>query len=249
MVIPNGTLSLGSNTIYLYCQDAATNVGYATGTINKVPATPTMAGQTTSFADLDFDYDGLDGRDMTFTWNTANGVGFGSYFAAYRIYILPSSVTLDTSVHTPVTTVNTASVGTWTGDSTITRDSTNATLVSGASYIACIAILGSSATLGTAGCTSAATLTADTVAHPTILSARFTSNTNLQITTNATLDTTTTSHSGSLITYQIGSSTYTGTAIASVSSAVLNVTIPALGSTAATGATLIAQTGAIRANG
>lgn len=87
------------------------------------------------------------------------------------------------------------------------------------------------------------------MSHPSVLSARFTSDTNLELTTDATLDTAPLSHSGSLISFVVGSTTYTGVTIASINGTKLNVTIPSLGNPAATGTGLLVLTGAIRANG
>ena len=242
--IPNSTLSLGANTIWMYCEDTATNIGSATGAITKVQPTPSMTGQVLSFADLDNNYDGLDGRDMTTTWNASTGTGF-SGFDAYYLYVIPSSVTINTATQTPVASIFTASTSTWTGDSTITKDSTNTNLVSGSSYIMCIAILGTSGQIGTPGCSSTAVLTADTVSHPSVLSASFVGGTILQLTTDATLDTTLTNNSGGLVSYQVAGTTHTGTAVASVSGKTINITIPSLPSTASTGTSLIVATGAL----
>lgn len=81
------------------------------------------------------------------------------------------------------------------------------------------------------------------------MSAKFTSDTNLEITTDATLDTTLSNHSGALISFVKGGSTLYPTSVASVSGTKINLTIPSLGSISATGSTLIVQTGALRANG
>ena len=95
--------------------------------------------------------------------------------------------------------------------------------------------MGTSGLLGTQVCSPAATLNADTVAHPTIVSARFTSDTNLEVTTNATLDTTLSTHSGGLFTYTVGGTPHHPSAVASVNAKKINLTVPSLGSTAAVG--------------
>ena len=107
-----------------------------------------MAGQTISFADNDTDNNGLDGRDLTLTWNATNAIGF-SEFQSYRIYILPNSTSFNTGSQTAVKSIFDKNISSWTGEITITTDSLGASLVSGASYKACIAILGSSGQLGT----------------------------------------------------------------------------------------------------
>lgn len=107
-----------------------------------------MAGQTTAFADSDIDNDGLDGRDITLSWNNSNAVGYTD-FQSYRIYILPNSTTFNTGSQTHVKLLTDKNLSTWTGDASITKDSLGVNLVSGASYKACIAILGNSGQLGT----------------------------------------------------------------------------------------------------
>ncbi len=81
-----------------------------------------------------------------------------------------------------------------------------------------------------------------------MLSAKFTSDTNLEVTTDATLDTNLSGHSGALLSFVRGS-TVTAVSVASVSTTKINFTVPSLGSIAATGSALIVGTGAIRANG
>lgn len=245
--ISNSLLAFGANVIQIFCQDAATNTVTHSGSVNKIAPTPTMAGQTTAFVDSDTDNDGLDGRDMTLSWNNSNAVGFTD-FQSYRIYILPNSTAFNTGSQTHIKLLTDKNLSTWTGDASITKDSLGVDLVSGASYKACIAILGNSGQLGTEGCTASTVLTADTVSHPLVLSAKFTSDTNLEVTTNATLDSNLSSHSGALLSFVRGS-TVTATAVASVSTNKINFTIPSLGSIAATGSTLLIATGSIRANG
>lgn len=245
--ISNSLLAFGANVIHIFCQDAATNTIAYSGSINKIAPTPTMAGQTTTFVDSDTDNDGLDGRDMTLNWNNSNATGYAD-FQSYRIYILPNSTTFNTGSQTYVKLLTDKNLSTWTGDASITKDSLGANLISGASYKACIAILGNSGQLGTEGCTASTVLTGDTVNHPLVLSAKFTSDTNLEVTTNATLDTNLSSHSGAGVSFVRGGAV-TATSVASVSTNKINFTVPALGSIAATGSTLLIATGSIRANG
>lgn len=127
--ISNALLSNGSNTVNVFCLDAATNSVSFSGSINKVPPTPSMSGQTTAFADSDTDNDGVDGRDLTFSWNNANAMGFAT-FQSYRIYILPTSTPFSSGSQTYVKLLTDASLNAWTGDSTITTDSLGASLVS-----------------------------------------------------------------------------------------------------------------------
>jgi hypothetical protein len=232
----------------MYCRDNAENAISATGSVTKTTPPPSMAGKVTGFSDGDADHNGLDGRDLLVSWDNTDSAAYGS-FDSYRIYILPSSVTLDTATHTAVVNYFTKTASSWSGASTITRDSTNTTLVSGGSYKACVAVMSSANILGTAGCSANATLTADVVQNPTVLSAKFTGDTTLQITTDATLDTNLATHSGAGVTYTVGGAARTATAVASVNGTKINFTIPSLGSLAATGATLAVATGSLHAAG
>ncbi|MCK9272252.1 lamin tail domain-containing protein [Candidatus Gracilibacteria bacterium] len=245
-VIPNVNLVEGSNTITVFCKDNASNEVSSTSVVTKSTTPPSMSGAVISFADTDIDYDGLDGRDLNLTWDNTNAVSYG-YFESYRLYLLPSSTDLNTSSQTYVKILPDKNLSSWIGDSTITNDSTNTALVSGATYKMCIAIMATNGQLGEAGCSDSSILTTDIVQHPNILSAKFSSSTNLEITTDATLDTDLLSHSGELISFMIGTNTYTGTAVPSVNLKKINITIPNLGNLAATGSSLIAQTGAIHA--
>lgn len=246
--ILNASLSPWSNTVYWFCVDTATNIASTSGTITKISPSPSMNWEVTGFVDNDIDYDWLDWRDLTVTWNNTTAVAYSS-FASYRIYILPSSVTFSAWNHAYVTLLTDKNINTWTWSSSITKDSTNANLVSWSSYKVCIAIMSTSWNLWEVWCSSDAVLTTDTVAHPTVLSARFTSNTNLELTTDATLSSTVADHSWGLVTYQIWSTTYTWTSVSSVNWSKLNIAISAIWNIAATWANLLIETWAIRSWG
>jgi len=206
-----------------------------------------MASAVSGFADADINYDGLDGRDLTVIWGSGALAGF-DYFESYRVYVLPAAATFGSGTQY-LGLIPNADTLTWTGDTKITKDSFGNPFVPGASYKACVAIMATSGMLGAEGCSTPATLTADVVTHASILSAKFTSDTTLELTTDATLDADLSSHSGVLVTYQIGANTYTGTAIASVNSPKISITIPSLGNPAVTATNLIVQTGALHASG
>lgn len=225
--LANTYFATGSNVFYGYCISQAGNYASASGTIIKTPPTPSMSGQVLSFADGN-NYDGIDGRDLSVTWSTGSGIAFGSYFQSYAVYILPSGTVFNSGSQSPIAYVSTASIGSWTGTSSITKDSTNTTFASGSTYIAYVAI-DSQSSVGDPGSSSAITLHGNTVTHPSVLSASFVGDTSLQVVTNATLDTTLANSSGSLFSYVYKGTTYTGTAISSVSAKTITVTIPSLG--------------------
>jgi hypothetical protein len=57
----------------VYCRDEATNYVASAANVKKVPPTPNMSSVNT-FQDLDFDYQGIDGRDLSITWNNTAAV-------------------------------------------------------------------------------------------------------------------------------------------------------------------------------
>jgi hypothetical protein len=57
----------------VYCRDEATNYIASVGNVKKVPPTPNMSS-VNMLQDLDFDYQGIDGRDLSITWNNTAAV-------------------------------------------------------------------------------------------------------------------------------------------------------------------------------
>ncbi|EKD65782.1 MAG: BNR repeat-containing glycosyl hydrolase [uncultured bacterium (gcode 4)] len=243
-VIPNANLFEWDNIITVYCKDDASNELTTTTNVVKSTAPPSLNWAVTSFSDTDIDYDWLNWSDLNFTWDNTNAVSY-NYFESYRLYLLPSNITLNTSSHTYIKILSDKNLATWTWDSTITKDSTNTDLVNWASYQMCIAIMWTNWQLWEAGCSDASALITDVVQHPNVLSARFNSSTNLELTTDATLDTDIATHSGELVSFIVWSTTYTGTAIASVDSQKINITIPDLWNLWATWTGLLLFTWAI----
>lgn len=242
--ILNSKLNAWSNTVYWFCIDWASNNANKSWTVTKTSPALSMSGKILSFWDNDVDYDWLDGKDISVSWD--NSWVVWSNFESYRIFLLPSNITLNTSTHTYIKLVASWATSNFTWDSSITKDSTNTNLVSWASYKVCIAIMWTDWIYWTAWCGSAATIVSDTVQHPTILSAKFTALNNLELTTDATLDTATWSHSWWLVTFQIWWTTYTWTTISSINSKKINVTIPNLPSSSSTWSNLLIQTWSIR---
>ena len=145
-VVTNSSLANGTNIVSAYCIDRAANVSYLTGSINKTPPTPSMAGAITSFADADTDYDGLDGRDVSITWGSGALSGF-DYFESYRVYLLPAAATFSTGSQY-IGLIPDKTVTSWTANASLKKDSLGNPLVSGNSYKACIAMMATSGMLG-----------------------------------------------------------------------------------------------------
>jgi hypothetical protein len=89
------------------------NYASQTSTINKTTAPPSLATISTSLSDSDSDYDGIDGRDFTFTWDSSLATAY-DYFESYRIYILPSNIAFDSSTHTYVELITTSATASFT---------------------------------------------------------------------------------------------------------------------------------------
>jgi len=244
--ISNASLSAWNNTIYGYCLDSASNYSSASWSITKISPALSMSWKVLTFWDFDADYDWLDWRDISVSWN--NSWVVWSNFESYRIFLLPSNITLNTSTQTYTKLISSWSISSFIWDTTITKDSTNTNLVSWSSYKICMAIMWTDWVYWWSWCSGAATLLTDVVQHASILSARFSSLTNLEITTDATLDTATWSHSWWLVNFKIWSNTYTWTVISSINAKKINITIPTLASSSSTWNTLIALTGAIRSS-
>ena len=248
IAISNSDLATDANSIYAFCLDNASNYASYSGTINKTTAPPSLASITTTLTDADSDYDGIDGRDFTFTWDSTLATSY-SYFESYRLYILPSNVVFDSTAHTYTKLITTSSDTTFTWEESVTTDSMANPLFSGANYQMCVAIMWSNGVLSTPGCSPASVITWDTVTNATVVSAKFTSDTNLEITTDATLDTTTSNHSWSLVSFTYNGGSVTGTSVSSISDKIINITIPSLSSISAIWTDLIVAAWAIRASG
>lgn len=235
----NSNMSVGTNAITLYCQDEAGNIATnTTFSVSKTLPTPAMTTSGITLVDNDVEWDGVDGRDLKVTWDSSIGSSFTG-FDSYRIYILPTGTTF---TGTYLWLVINSGATTWTGSSYIINDSLWNPLSWG-DYVTYVAIMGTSGQLGTPA-SATGTLTYDTVPHPSTLSASFTSTGILSVKFNTNLKTDTWSHSATGFVYQIGTTTYTGISVSSVSTDTINITIPDTGNTSATG-TLSIATGSV----
>lgn len=244
----NQYLSTWPNTFYVYCKDNATNLSFKTWSITKTIPVLSMSWMVLSFSDNDIDNNWLDWRDISITWQKPTWDI--SNFYSYQLYILPSNVTFDSNTHWNNFIANPQNENTtsFTWTSTITKDSTNNNLVSWWSYKACIAIRWDDLVYWEVWCSSPATLTSDIVQNAKILSAKFTSNTNLELTTDTTVHTTLSSHSWALISYTYGWNTYNATWVWSINWSKINLTIQSLNNIWATWTNIIALTWAIRSS-
>ncbi|MDD4151216.1 MAG: hypothetical protein PHR68_01250, partial [Candidatus Gracilibacteria bacterium] len=236
-VIQNSWLNLGSNTVNAYCKDSVGNESTINLNITKESLPPDMTSSGLTLTDDDVQWDGVDGRDLKVTWDNTVGSTYSS-FESYRIYILPENTSF---TGTWVGTVYDKNIDTWTGSSTLTTDSLGNPLAGG-NYVAYVAIMGTSLNIGTPA-SATGILIADVVPHPSVLSASFTSTGNLRVKFDTPLKTDLSIHSATGYVFQVGGTTYTGTSISSVSNDTINVTIPDVVNTAATG-TLSVSTGA-----
>lgn len=242
--VTNWILALWSNDFTVYCRDNAYNeTSYTWATVTRVAAPPSMTWATITLADNDTSWDWVDGRDISVSWDTSNGEWF-TWFESWRVYLLPTSSAYNTW-HTYIELNATASEWNFTWAEALTTDSSGTTLITW-DYQACVAIMWQSGDLWEIWCSSAATLTWDVVLHPNVLSAKFTSDTNLEITTDTTLKTDITQHTWTYVTFEMWWTTYSWTDVASIDWKKLNITVASLNNTAATWSNLLLQTWAIR---
>lgn len=245
--ISNSDLDLDDNIIYIYCIDeAGNNVWTDVFTINKTTPPPSFAWETVSFSDNDIDYDWLDWRDLSFSWSNLLWTSY-NYFSSYVLYLIPSNIELDTNTHQNIKIILDSSTDSFLWDSSILNDSLWNTLVWGSSYKMCILVNWTNWLLWEEKCSDPTVLTSDVVSHPLVLSARFNTDTNLEITTDTILDTDLSNHSGSLISYTYNWNTYNWLSVSSVDWKKINIQIPSLSNNAATGTNLLLLTWALRA--
>ncbi|MDD5213779.1 MAG: lamin tail domain-containing protein [Candidatus Gracilibacteria bacterium] len=235
--ILNSWLTLGSNTVNAYCKDNVGNESTTSLSITKEALPPAMSSSGLTLIDNDIAWDGVDGRDLKVTWDASIGASYSS-FESYRIYVLPENTAF---TGTWIGAIYDKNINMWTGSSNIVNDSLGNPLAGG-KYITYVAIMGTSLNLGNPA-SATGTLVSDIVPHPSVLSATFTNTQNLQVKFDAPLKTDLSIHSASGFIFQVAGTTYTGTSISSVSNDTINVTIPNIINTAATG-TLNVLTGA-----
>lgn len=247
-VLPNSSFSLGSHILYAYCKDEATNLAFKTWSIIKSPPTPSMEGTQIVLIDHDFDFEGLDGRDISVSWTPTSEILQSTNFESYRIYVLPSNISLNPWSQTALQTLTDKNLNTWTWNMSLKKDSLGQNLTSWGSYKVCMVIMGTSGNYGGWECSQATSLIADTVAHATVVGAKFLSNTTLEITTDTTLDPELSHHTSNGVTYTYQGNTKTPTDVMSISWKKIIFSIPPLGDLAAVGNNLVIQTGAIRSS-
>ena len=127
--INNSDIDLWVNTFKISCKDNAGNVNeYTNISITKQEPTPSMSWSLTLFEDNDIDLDWLDGRDIHITWDSSIWSSF-SWFESWRIYLLPSNVTLNTSTQNYIKLITVATTWEFTWDASLTTDSQWNTLV------------------------------------------------------------------------------------------------------------------------
>lgn len=235
--VASGLLSIGANVFTVACRDAALNSATATATITKDHDAPTMSGSVITLVDADVNGAGVDGRDVTITWDAATATGF-SRFQSFELYLLPSGTPFS---GVSIKSVTGSTVSTWTGDASVTTDSLGNPIAAG-NYVAYVAIA-SDGGLGAQAQSAAAALSADTPGATYPTSARFTADNVLEVTVNRSLSGASAQSAG-LVSYSVGGSTLTGTSVLTVSGTVVRYSIASLGSTAATGSVVSTAAGA-----
>lgn len=246
-IVSNSDLWLNDNTIYIYCIDEAWNSVSQEMTINKTTPPPSFAAENVSFLDNDIDYDWLDWRDIYFSWDNNLGLNY-DYFGSYVLYVLPDNIPFDTVTQQNISIITDASINSFTWTTLITKDSLGNDFVSESNYKMCILINWTNWLLWTEKCSSSTVLTSDDASHANILSAKFTSDTNLEITTDVVLDSNKSVHKPDFISFDFNWSTVTWKTVSSIDSKKINIEIDSLSSISAVWTNLIVLTWALRAS-
>ncbi len=248
--IPNNELQEWTNDVYIFCKDEATNVQDELINIEKIDPPPSMDWFVDDFYDCGQDTEWLDGRDLCVEWSHPSELSDYDNFESFRIYVLPSGTSLDTSEHSSLWIVSDKNVTDWKWDESITEDSIWDSFQDGWEYLAWMYIQWS----GWAGKweewkSDPATLSSDSIENPSVTKAEFTSDTNLRLDTDTTLSTDLSDHDASLIEYDFDWNSFSANNILSVDWSVLNLEISSLwGNTWATWEYLTILTWAIRAD-
>lgn len=247
-IILNSDIDIYANDFNLFCLDKAENYISNKVTINKTTPPPSFEWKVTSFLDNDIDYDGLDWRDISITWNNQPGVDY-EFFEAYMVYVLPSSVNLDVKKHTYLIYDVDKNTNSFQWTSLLKKDSAWNNFISNTDYKACVTIIWTNWVIWAPDCDNVTTLMWDIVNHATIIWAKFKSDTILEITTDTLLDTNILNHNAWLFSFMVNSNNVIGQSIASVDWTKLNINIPSLWNLWATWINLLVQTWAIRSQG
>ncbi len=206
--LPNSNMNIWENTVNIYCKDETWNESNKTRTVNKVALPPSMSWSAISLIDNDSDWEWVDWRDLKVTWSSwlANNT-----FESYRIYILPENTVF---TWTYVWLVADSWATTWTWNSNLTTDSLLNPL-SWWNYVVYVAIMWKSWDLWEVW-SATWTIVSDIVPHPTVLEAKMTSKTNLQVLYDIDLNTFTWAHSATWFLVDIWWNIFTWKTVSSV---------------------------------
>ncbi len=226
--IINSWLNIWNNAVTAYCKDSVWNESTTTINLIKESLPPAMTSSWLTLVDNDSDWDWVDWRDLKVTWDTSVWLSYPS-FESYRIYILPENTSF---TWTFVWTVYDKNIGTWTGTSSLIKDSLWNPLAWW-NYIAYVTIMWTSLNIWTPA-SATWTLVSDVVPHPSVLSAKFTTKTNLSVKFDTPLKEWTSNHFATWFVYQVWWNTFTWLTINSISNDTINVWISDLWNTYST---------------
>lgn len=225
-LLPNSNMIFWDNTVSLYCEDSIWNPISQDKNIFKYQPSPSMETANLTVADNDIDYEWLSWRDFSVSWDTTIWESF-TEFERYNIYLLPKWVILGAWVQSYVWDSEDPSVWSLDLNPLLVEDSLWNPLASGVDYIVYIVVVWTSGQLWTPW-TFEITPVSDNIIKPVPLSAKFTSNTTLEITTDTTLNTDLSSFDASKVVYKVNWAFYSPTSVISVDWAKINYTIPSL---------------------
>jgi hypothetical protein len=168
----------GSNTIRVCVTDAVNNTGNSTTTVSR-DTTPPDSVSNVVLVDNDNANDGVDGRDISITWNpTSNDASFSNY----RIYLLPNGIAFDIAIHATIAVLSgNQSTNNFTGSAALKIDSENNPLIAG-DYVAYVVAIDNSNQKSTEAASAAATLIMDDLSPPSFASANTVDTETLKIT-------------------------------------------------------------------
>lgn len=233
------------NTINIYCKDLAWNEWMTTEKVIKVDPTPDMWA-ITNFIDDDIDNAWLNWKDISISWDNSNII-WATNFESYRIYLLPENIDFDIlSNQKYIKLITDINQNTWSWTTDITKDSLEQDLISWNSYKICMIIMWKNWILWLESCSLPTVLTWDIIQNAKILSARFTKNDNLEVTTDTILDTNLNSHYSNLASYMYLGNIFNPFGVSSIDWMKINFLIPELNNLSATWSSLIFLTWSLR---
>lgn len=224
--VSNSSLVIWWNDIFVFCEDSVWNKSSEKRNVEKIEPTPSMLTSNLTVVDNDIDYEWVSWRDFSISWDTTIWENF-DWFFSYNIYVLPKWAILGSWIQSYVWGSNDPSVWSLELNPLLVEDSFWDPLVWWADYMVYILIVWTSGQFWAPWYVEFTPIW-DSIVKPIPLSAKFISNTSLEITTNTTLNTDLSSYDASKVVYKVNWIFFSPTAISWVDWTKINYTIPSL---------------------